>query len=100
MNPTHSQIQVTNSESSPPSFVTTYTDSQDDNILVVPANALHVTSAQQSSIYSNTPQQTPALHPTVFYYQPPNDFYHYRVNCKEISYDVVESLLNKPLNGN
>ena len=39
-------------------------------------------------------------HPTVFFFRPPNDFYHYYVICKEISYDVIESLLNKPLNGN
>ena len=39
-------------------------------------------------------------HTNVFFFRPPNDSYHYHVICKEISYDVIERLLNKPLNGN
>src|SRR4051812_24582662 len=38
------------------------------------------------------------VHPTVFFYRPPNDFYHYLINCKEIPYDIVERLLKKLFN--
>ncbi|CAB4408822.1 unnamed protein product [Rhizophagus irregularis] len=47
---------------------------------------------------SNSNNNQPSLiftHPTTFYYRPPNDCYHYRVICKEISNDTVEYLLNK-----
>ena len=37
------------------------------------------------------------VHPITFYYRPPNDFCHYYVDCKEISYDAVIYLLNKSL---
>src|SRR4051812_18756299 len=38
------------------------------------------------------------VHPTVFFYRPPNDLYHYLINCKEIPYDIVERLLKKLFN--
>src|SRR4051794_40169199 len=105
------QVRVSNSESFPPTFITDYEDSQDNNVLAAasqPANAFHVTSAPQSATHSDTqtpPQQTfqtpdtstPTLHPTVFFYRPSNDFYHYYVNCEEISYSAVTYLLNKSL---
>ncbi|RIA91350.1 hypothetical protein C1645_805241 [Glomus cerebriforme] len=34
-------------------------------------------------------------HPIAFFFQPPSDFYHYYVNCKEISYDTIAYLLTK-----
>ena len=63
----------------------------------------HVTySAQyqlpQQAPVTNTPVQV--NHPNIFFFRPPNDLYHYHVICKEISYDIVEHLLNNPLNGN
>src|SRR2546429_4339778 len=44
--------------------------------------------------------QTQINHPSIFFFRPRNDFYHYHVICKEIPYDVVEYLLNEPLNRN
>ncbi|GBB94509.1 hypothetical protein RclHR1_02370009 [Rhizophagus clarus] len=40
--------------------------------------------------------QIQPVHPTTFFYRPPND-YHYYVICKEISNDSVGNLLNKLL---
>ena len=61
----------------------------------------HVTNAAQSQEAVQTPVIEPAQinHPNIFFFRPPNDFYHYHVICKEISYDVVEQLLNNPSNG-
>lgn len=39
------------------------------------------------------------LHPSTFFYQPPNDPCNYHINCKEISIDTVIQLLNE-FNGN
>src|SRR5689334_8034898 len=69
----------------------------------VNGDASHVTYTTQSQL----PQQTPVIntpvqiiHPTVFFFRPPNDVCHYHVICKEISYDDIGRLLNKPSNGN
>jgi hypothetical protein len=35
------------------------------------------------------------VHPTAFFYQPPNELCNYHINCKEISLDIVIQLLNK-----
>ena len=62
----------------------------------------HVTNAAQSREAVQTPViDTPVQinHPDIFFFRPPNDFYHYHVICKEISYDVIEQLLNNPSNG-
>src|ERR1044072_5430193 len=58
--------------------------------------ALHVTYVAQSQV------QTPVEinHPNDFFFRPPYDYYHYRVTYKEISYDTIEYLSNKSLNGN
>src|SRR3954469_26061873 len=107
MNP---QIQASNSEGSPPSFITTYADSQDNNVLATspqPANAFHVTSAPQSATHSDTQTpslqtpatSTPAPHPFVFFYRPSNEFCQYYVNCRETSYSTVTCLVNKSLKG-
>ena len=50
--------------------------------------------------YQQTEQQDsiPLAHPVVFYYRPLrplDDFCQYYVNCKKISYDNVEYLLNE-----
>src|SRR6266511_2729808 len=34
----------------------------------------------------------------IFFYRLPSDFYHYRINCNEISYDTVVCLLKKLYN--
>ncbi|CAG8603634.1 uncharacterized protein OCT59_000952 [Rhizophagus irregularis] len=41
--------------------------------------------------------RTRPVHPTDFFFRPPNDYYHYHVICKEISNDNVAYLLNKSL---
>jgi hypothetical protein len=103
------QDQVYNSDKYPPSFNTIYSDSNNNNILTASsqqtANTLHVTYA--AGVHPNTQSksqiasaQTIFFHPTVFFYRPPNDFCHYYVSCKEISYDTVTCLLNKSLKEN
>src|SRR5581483_850209 len=52
----------------------------------------HVTCARTAA--TNIPAQVP-VHPTAFFFRPPNDYYHYNVRCQEISYDAIERLLNK-----
>lgn len=44
---------------------------------------------------STNPQH---IHPSVFFYRPPNDFYHYLIKCNELSYDAIISLLKKLFN--
>ena len=46
----------------------------------------------------NPQNQLQPAHPTVFFYRLPNEFCHYYVNCEEISYDAIESLLKKLFN--
>ncbi|PKY55225.1 hypothetical protein RhiirA4_73727 [Rhizophagus irregularis] len=46
---------------------------------------------------SSHPQR---IHPSVFFYRPPTDFYHYLIECNEISHDATVSLLNKLLKEN
>jgi hypothetical protein len=109
------QDQYSNSENLPHSSSTISSNSQD---ITIPQNAeaLHVTTAVQDinihphPQYDNTQtlnQQTlqttlvtTPFHPTIFFYQPPNDLCHYYVNCKEISYDTVTYILNKSLKEN
>ena len=52
----------------------------------IPPTQFTATQLQQISI--------PPPHPTAFFYRPLNDFCHYYVNCKNISYDNVAHLLN------
>ncbi|RIA87887.1 hypothetical protein C1645_827162 [Glomus cerebriforme] len=54
------------------------------------APQINIGSAQSNS-YQN---QNLLIHPTIFYYQPPNDFYHYLIDCKELSYNAITYLLN------
>lgn len=116
MNQTHSRIQVSYSENLSPSIITTYSD-QDNNVPTLSpheqastsyaAKALYMTFTPQGQ-YDNinydmqsqtaSPQQIPPVHPKVFFYRPPNDFWHYYVDCKEICYDTVTYLLNKSCN--
>jgi hypothetical protein len=49
-------------------------------------------------IYDSQLQNRISVHPAVFFYRPPNDSYHYHINCNEISYDTIESLLKKLFN--
>ncbi|PKC67638.1 hypothetical protein RhiirA1_509142 [Rhizophagus irregularis] len=46
-----------------------------------------------SSVYL----QIQPVYPTIFFFRPPNDFYHYYIKCEEISNDTVAYLLNKSL---
>ncbi|CAB4485132.1 hypothetical protein RhiirA5_437967 [Rhizophagus irregularis] len=40
------------------------------------------------------------IHPIFFFYQPENDFYYYKVNCKEIKYEDILYFLNKLFKNN
>ncbi|CAB4393598.1 unnamed protein product [Rhizophagus irregularis] len=40
------------------------------------------------------------IHPSVFFYRPPNDFYHYLIKCNELTYDAIMSLLKMVFNDN
>ena len=83
-----------NSESFPPSFVTTYEDSQDN----IHSNMQMQYQSSQPTFQTSTSAQTNSIlpgHPTDFFYRPPNEFCHYYVKCKNISYDNVAYLLNK-----
>ncbi|CAB4443182.1 unnamed protein product [Rhizophagus irregularis] len=53
-------------------------------------------SSHEKQESSTTPSENP-VHPTVFFFRPPNDYYHYHVICKEISNDIIAYLLNKSL---
>src|SRR3954452_14682398 len=55
-------------------------------------------SQHLQAVVNNTQNQIPPVHPTVFFYRPPNDFYHYRVTCEKIPYATIESLLKKLFN--
>src|SRR5436305_4944945 len=54
----------------------------------------------QTDSFQNQNQNQPVphpTHPTVFFYKPLNDIYHYHVNCRKI-YNTVTDLLNNLLN--
>src|SRR5688572_14962269 len=99
-----SQIQLSDSENHLSSPISTPYNPQD---AVLPhesysanEDTYHVTYAAQAQQAIQTPVIDTPVHPTVFFFRPPNDFYHYHVICKEITYDAIEHLLNKSLNGN
>jgi hypothetical protein len=49
--------------------------------------------------YSQAPAiQTQLIHPNFFFYQPKNDYYYHKVNCKEINYKEITYFLNKSSN--
>src|SRR3954470_23180503 len=85
------QSQVPNLVNLQSSFSTIYSNSQDSNVLPrQDANSCHVTTAVYPP-YDNTQTQilqstlaTIVLHPSTFFYKPPNDFYNYHVNCEVI----------------
>src|SRR5436190_22449430 len=102
MNPT------SNSESFSPSFTTNY---MDNNILTTSSQSnlqdmlplpqtVHDSSVSNMQMQYQPPQQFQTLvnsaqtsnvlpvHPTSFFYRPLNDFRHYYINCKEISYNT------------
>ncbi|GBC04438.1 hypothetical protein RclHR1_05690006 [Rhizophagus clarus] len=67
------------------------------------------TTANSSSAASNSHQaetgvaqysscSSSANHPALFFFRPPNDFYHYLIKCGETSYDTIERLLKKLFN--
>src|ERR1044072_1545287 len=97
-NLSNSQVQFS-SENHQSSLISTALNPQDvvlsHESSTANGDGCHVTVAAQPQL----PQQA-IQHSNVFFFRPPNDSYHYHVICKEISYDVIERLLNKPLNGN
>src|ERR1051325_7305604 len=70
-----------------------------ENIYIIPSyqQDTHSSLSVHPDAIEEFQQQNliPPVHPTAFYYRPPNDFCHYYVDCKEISYDAVIYLLNK-----
>ncbi|GBC04435.1 hypothetical protein RclHR1_05690003 [Rhizophagus clarus] len=108
-----SQVQIPDSENNnQPSFVSTQYDSQENALqsherqedLTTPSNVTYVgqptNNFQFQPTDNNAHVQTNSstnlqIHPTVFPFRPPNDFYHYYVICKEISIETVANLLNK-----
>ena len=98
MNPTTNQQVFSEPEDYQSSFV-----SQDNGIPHSPIpeqvaeNILSndVTYYVQSCIPSQQEVIIQPVHPTIFFYQPPNDFCHYHVRCEEIPYNTIEYLLNK-----
>src|ERR1041384_7635062 len=101
----NSQVQISDSENRQHSPVSTPHNPQNAVLShessTANGEALHVTYVAQSQVQIpviDTPVEI--NHPTDFFFRPPNDYYHYRVTYKEISYDAIECLLNKPLNGN
>jgi hypothetical protein len=111
MNPT------SNSESYPPSFIAAYVDSRGKNILTASSQSnlqdalplpqtVHDTSASnteiqyqqlQTSVTSSCENPILLVHPTAFFFRPPNDSCHYYIDCKEIPYNTVGYLLNESL---
>ena len=113
MSQNNSQVQYSDSENHQPTSISTSYNPQDAETSTVPnGDAYHVTAAQSHVVpfqllapVINSPVQTNSstnlqitVHPTVFYFRPPRDFYHYHVNCKEIPYNEIILVLNKSLN--
>src|SRR5688572_15044992 len=91
------ETPLISSENYQPSLTSPY-NSQNDDILTV-SSPVQVTESSSSNDlnydeqYSSTSQLIHQIHPSIFFYRPPNDAYHYYINCKEISYDTIECLL-------
>ena len=102
-NPTKPQV-FSDSENNQPYLISHYVPQEDNGILTVSPpiqetrlneNADHVIGdAPHLSPSHNPINDIQPAHPTVFFYRPPNHFYHYHVNCEEIPYDAIEGLLN------
>jgi hypothetical protein len=101
MNTTNQQV-FSESEDYRPSFFST-DNLHDNNILntVSPSEQSFPSNDADYIVQSCSSSQQDVIrpvHPTEFFFRPPNDCYHYRVNCEEISYDIIESLLKKLFN--
>src|SRR4051812_6298912 len=102
--PLDSQSQSSDSVTHQPSPLSTPYNPQDGASSHESSTALNgdvcvTNGATQSQLLQQPPViNTPVQmnHPNVFFFRPPKDFYHYHVICKEISYDEIERLLNKP----
>ena len=116
MNP---QVQISNSENSQLSHISAHYNLQGNSVSshegqessTAPNDVTYVAQSHnlvpsfqvQQTVIDSHVQTTTAniqiqpVHPTVFFYRPPNDIYHYYVNCKEIPNDNVAYLLNKSL---
>src|SRR5436190_9554012 len=98
----NSQVQLSDSENHQSSHISGTSYNPQNAVLSHESStaneaAFHVTHAAQFQITQQAVQITP-LHSTVFFFRPPNDFYHYHVICKEIS-DTIEHLLKKLFDG-
>ena len=98
MNPNNNPQVFSDSENYQPSPIFHYNPQDDDMLTSSPLgqetenfrsneDSNHVIYAQ-----SHDPYQWYSSY--CFFHRPPNHFYHYRVNCEEISCDAIESLLN------
>src|SRR5579871_2874637 len=92
------------SENHQPSLISHYNPQDNDTLTSSPLgqetenfrsneNTNQATHEQHRNFINDNSQIQP-FHSTIFFYRPPNHFYHYRVNCEEISYDAIEGLLN------
>ena len=73
---------------------------QNNEVLNGSASVAQYRSPSQNNtlLPTNSSANSQPIHPAVFFYRPPSDFYHYRINCNEISYDTVVCLLKKLYN--
>src|SRR5215213_3291087 len=55
-------------------------------------------TVQTRTLLQPSRSQIQLIHPNVFYYRPPNDWYHYDIYCKPISSNTIIYLLNNSLN--
>ena len=91
---------ISDSENHQPSPVFHYDPQDNDGLNVLPlrreTGIFHSNENVNNVIYNpiNDNSQIQPVHPNVFFYRPPNHFYHYRVSCEEISCDAIEGLLN------
>ncbi|GBB94503.1 hypothetical protein RclHR1_02370003 [Rhizophagus clarus] len=100
----NSQVPNFNSKNNQPQYnsqdcATQYHERQESSTALNDVNyVVQAPSFQFQPTVTNTHVQP--VHPTTFFYRPPDDFYHYYAICKEISNDSVGDLLNKLLKEN
>jgi hypothetical protein len=113
MSQINSQVQFSDSETHQPSRISISYNPQGDatlshkSLTASNEDAYNVIAAQSQIQLPQQAVQAPVIspstnlqipvHPTFFFFRPPNDFYHYHVNCKEIT-DNIEHLLKKLFN--
>jgi hypothetical protein len=106
----NSQTQISDSENNnQPSLISTPYNSQENAVTsherqessTIPSDVTFqfhpIVTNEHVQTNSSANLQIQLIHPTIFFYRPPSDFYHYHIKCDEISNDTVAYLLNKSL---